>query len=498
MVKSNLQNNSDYIIMRYFKFIFFSLIALSAIKTQAQVQTQTQVITDSVLSVRQCVEIAIKNNLIVKQSELDMQRLRVGYIQAKENLLPSINGQVNHSINSGRSINPFTNSYVTQSYTSGDYGLNADLTLFSGLQNLNAIKQTSLNYQAGKMDFQQAKDQVTINVITAYLLVLDNTELLAQAYNQIDVSRKQVERLEILEKEGANKLPSDLYDLKGTYGDNQLNLVTTKNTLEASKLNLMQILNLPYKKDLKLEPVSVQDVAKQTDESSDQIFNTALQQLAYIKAAELRRRGAEKGVKVAKGALTPTISLFGGISTNYSSAAQNSVVRDSSIVNTGGFINTPTGPQSVFTKQANFDNHNIGYYDQFKNNYGTQFGIRLNIPILNYFQNHNKVKLAKIDLLESKYIEENTKIVLRQNVEQAYLNMTSAYNRYNVLVDQVKAYAESFRTAEIRFNAGVLTSVDFVLAKNNLDKANINLINARYDCFIYNKILDYYQGRLAL
>jgi len=66
------------------------------------------------------------------------------------------------------------------------------------------------------------------------------------------------------------------------------------------------------------------------------------------------------------------------------------------------------------------------------------------------------------------------------------------------LVDQVKAYAESFRIAEIRFNNGVLTSYDFVLAKNNLDRANINLINARYDCFIYNKILDYYQGKLAL
>ncbi|MEN0057075.1 MAG: TolC family protein, partial [Mucilaginibacter sp.] len=471
--------------MRYFNFIFFSLIGLSAIKTQAQTQT------DTLTTIRQCIDIAIKNNLVVKQSDLDMQRLRVSYIQAKENMLPSLNGQVDHSINSGRSVNPFTNSYVTQSYTSGNYSLNANLTLFSGLQNLNAIKQTSLAYQAGKMDFQQAKDQVTINVITAYLLVLDNAELLTQAYNQLDVSKKQVERLEILEKDGANKLPSDLYDLKGTQGDNQLNLVNTKNTLEASKLSLMQILNIPYNRNLKLEPVSVRDVAKQTDENADQIYSTALEQLAYVKAAELRRQSAEKGVKVAKGALSPSISLFGGVFTNYSSAAQTSVFRDSSTVNTGNYVNTPAGKQSVYTTQANFDNKNIGYYDQFKNNYSTQFGVSLRVPILNYFQNKNKVKLAKLDYQESKYIEENTKIVLRQNVEQAYLNMTSAYNRYNVLVDQVKAYAESFRTAEIRFNAGVLTSVDFVVAKNNLDKANINLINARYDCFIYNKVLDY-------
>ncbi|WP_235953776.1 TolC family protein [Mucilaginibacter inviolabilis] len=462
---------------------------LSAVKTQAQ--------TDTLTTIRQCIDLAIKNNLVVQQNALQMQRLQIGYTQAKENLLPSLNGQVDHSLNSGRSINPFTNSYVTQSYTAGNYSLNASLTLFSGLQNLNAIKQTSLAYQAGKMDFQQAKDQVTINVITAYLLVLDNTELLAQAYNQLDVSKKQVERLEILEKDGANKLPSDLYDLKGTYGDNELNLVNTKNNLEASKLSLVQILNIPYNRNIKLEPISVQDVAKQTGENADQVFDTALKQLAYVKAAELRRQSAEKGVKVAKGALSPTISLFGGITTNYSSAAQNSTVSDSSIVPTKQFVNTPTGKSTVYTTQYDNVYKNIGYYDQFKNNYGTQFGIRLTIPILNYFQNQNKVKLAKINLQESKYIEENTKNVLRQNVEQAYVNMTLAYNRYNVLVEQVKAYKESFRTAEIRFNAGVLTSVDFVVAKNNFDKANINLINARYDCYIYNKVLDYYMGRLS-
>ena len=490
MVKSNLQNNSDHIIiMRYFKFIFFGLMVLSAINAQAQ--------TDTLTTIRQCIDIAIKNNLDVRKSELDMQRLGVNYKQAKDNLLPTLNGQVDHSLNSGRSINTFTNGYVTQSYTSGNYSLNTNLTLFSGLQNLNAIKQTSLAYQAGKMDFQQAKDLVTINVITAYLLVLDNTELLAQAYNQLDVSKKQVERLEILEKDGANKLPSDLYDLKGTYGDNELNLVTTKNNLEASKLSLVQILNIPYNRNLKLEPISVQDVAKQSGENADQIFDTALKQLAYVKAAELRRESAEKGVKVAKGALSPSISLFGGITTNYSSVAQNSTVSDSSIVPTKQFVNTPTGKSTVYTTQYDNTYKNIGYYDQFKNNYGTQFGVSLKVPILNYFQNRNKVKLAKIDLQESKYIEENTKNVLRQNVEQAYVNMTLAYNRYNVLVEQVKAYKESFRTAEIRFNAGVLTSVDFVVAKNNFDKANINLINARYDCYIYNKVLDYYMGRLS-
>jgi outer membrane protein len=476
--------------MRYFKFIFFGLIALSATQVQAQ--------TDSVLSIKQCVDIAIKNNLDVKKSELEMARLAVGYRQAKEYLLPTINADVNHSINNGRSLNTYTYSYVNQSLTSGNYSLNGSLTLFSGLQNLNNIKQTSLSYQAGKMDFQQAKDQITIQVITAYLSVLDNAELLNQVANQLDVSKKQIERLTILEKEGANKVPSDLYDLKGTYGDNQLNLVSAKSALEVSKLNLMQMLNIPYNKNLKLEPLSVQDVSSKTDATSEQVYNTALQQLAYIKAAELRSKSAEKGIKVAQGALLPTLTLGAGIFTNYSSAAQKSTFIDSAEVNTGSYVKGAGGNQPVYTKIANNSIQNIGYYNQFKNNYNTQVSLSLHIPILNYFQNRNKVSLAKINYQEAKYVENNAKIVLKQNVEQAYLNMTLAYERYTVLLEQVKAYSESFRIAEIRFNAGVLTSVEFVVTKNNLDRTKLAMINARYDCFIYNKILDYYQGQLSL
>lgn len=469
------------------------MVALQAIKAEAQTQT------DSVLSIRQCVDIAIKNNLDVKKSELDMERLNIGYKQAKEYLLPTISSDINHSINNGRSLNTYTYNYVNQSLTSGNYSLNGSLTLFSGFQNLNNIKQTSLSYQAGKMDFQQAKDQITIQVITAYLSVLDNAELLNQVVNQLDVSKKQVERLTILEKEGANKLPSDLYDLKGTYGDNQLNFVAAKSALEISKLTLMQMLNVPYNKNLKLEPLSVQDVSGKTDASSEQVYDTALQQLAFIKAAELRSKSAEKGVKVAQGALSPTLTLGAGIFTNYSSAAQKSTFIDSSEVNTGGYLKGAGGVnQPVYTKVANSSVQNIGYYDQFKNNYNTQISLSLHIPILNYFQNRNKVTLAKINLQEAKYVENNAKVVLKQSVEQAYLNMTLAYERYSVLLEQVKAYQESFRIAEIRFNSGVLTSVEFVLTKNNLDRTKLAMINARYDCFIYNKILDYYQGKLTL
>ena len=72
--------------------------------------------------------------------------------------------------------------------------------------------------------------------------------------------------------------------------------------------------------------------------------------------------------------------------------------------------------------------------------------------------------------------------------------MTSAADRYRILLEQVNAFTESFRAAEIRFNSGVGNSIDYLTAKNNLDRANLNLINAQYDYVLRTKILDYYKG----
>jgi outer membrane protein len=453
---------------------------------------------DNTLTLQQCLDIAIKNNLNVKQTGLTMESDRINFLQAKENLIPSLTGNVSRALSQGRGINPVTNTYVDQSLTSDNYGLSASVTLFNGLALQNAIKQASLNYQAGKMDFQQAKDLVTVNVITNYLSVLDADEILGQSKNQLAAAKENVDRSEILEKDGANKVASDLTDFKGSYAGSLVAVVQAQNSLDAAKLSLYQLMNVPYNKDAVLQPLNAQELAGQYGVNPDQVYQTALEQLAIVKAAVLRRQGAEKAVKVAQGQLYPTLALNGGLTTNYSSAAQKSVFIDSTVVPTGAFINTPSGKQSVFATQANTASQNINYGQQFKNNYGTALTLGLTIPILTNFYRRNNVAQAKINLLMDQNIEDNTKIQLKQNIEQAYYNMMAAYNRYQALDTQVKAYTESYRISKIRLDAGVITSVDFIIAKNNLDGANLNFISAKFDYYIYSKILDYYQGKLTL
>ena len=149
------------------------------------------------LTLQQCIETGLANNLDVLQSQLQMESNKINMKQARLNLLPDLNGTASQNFSQGRSIDPYSNSPVTQGVSSSNFSLSSGVILFNGLSLQNTIRQNSLAYQASKMDWQQVKDNLTINIILAYLQVLSSEDQLAQANNQATLSAKQVERLEV-------------------------------------------------------------------------------------------------------------------------------------------------------------------------------------------------------------------------------------------------------------------------------------------------------------
>jgi outer membrane protein len=478
---------------RKFSFLFLILAAFSGFVSKSQ----DSLAVGGALTLQQCVDIAIKNNLQVNQSNLQMQTNGVYYKQAKDNLLPTINISANQGINYGRSLNPYTYTYTDDKFSAGSYGVNANLNLFSGLQVINGIKQNAFAYDASRMDWQQQKDVITLNVILAYLQLLSSEDLLVISRAQADVDLQQLQRLEIMNKDGAVSPLSTLYDLRGQYANDQVNIVTSINAVETSKINLFQLLNIPYRKDATYERIPLDLTAPEYGTSSDSIYLTALAILPQIKSVDLKTRAYERALAVARGAYYPTLSAYGSLSTNYSSAAttQNpaGIFNDTSKTS---YVTVNNGDYPVISQQQQFSNPKIPFENQFKNNRYQQVGLQLNIPILNYFRVRNNVKIAKINLQNAKYIADATRNQVQQMVEQAYQNMLSAYGQFKSFREQVAAYGESFRSAEIRFKDGVINSVDYVIAKNNFDRANTNLTQARYNYIFRTKILDYYQGRL--
>ncbi|MHA4811859.1 TolC family protein [Flavitalea flava] len=481
------------------------VVLLSLNKAHAQNKTNTTNNTGSPeigssLSIRQAVDIAIKNNLLVNQADLLSQTGRTNLNQAWDNLLPYVAAQATQGIGFGRSLITQSYTYTDEQTVSGNYSANANLTLFSGLSLQNSIRQYNYAYKATKMDLQQQKDNITLSVLLAYLQVLSSQDLLNISRELAGIDDKQVQRLQGQNKEGALLLLSNLTDLRGQYAGDQANLAIAAGNLESAKINLFQLLNIPYKRELEYDRSALLLQLNDYQENPDSIYQTALHTLPSIKSADLRILSYQKALAAARGLYYPTLSFYANVNSYYSNAAPPTQIPTGKTDLITGNIVTVGGTQYdvIAPQQQQYSNQNPSWGDQFKNNRQTSLGLQLNIPILNFLRARNNVKMAKINLRNTEINANSTRLLLQQSVEQAYQNMISSYKQYKSYIDQAAAYNESFRTTEIRFNEGVINSDVYVIAKNNSDRANISLAQAKYTYIFRTKVLDYYQGRLSL
>ncbi|NOT93773.1 TolC family protein [Ferruginibacter sp.] len=446
------------------------------------------------MTLKQCIDTALKNNILVKQAGLQTDAAAVNLKQAKANLLPDLNGGFGYGLNQGRNVDPLTNNYINQQLTSSNVNLNSGMMLFNGMRLQNIIKQNNFTYGALQMDLQQAKDNLTLNVILAYLQVLSNQDVLTTSKAQAEVTKKQVERMGILVKEGAsaNYL---LADLKGQLANEQIAIINASNALQQAKLSLCQWMNLDYNSELKLEKAGVELPASEYSGTATEVYQTSLQNFAAIKANSLKVKAAEKAISVYKAGFFPSINLNGNLGSSYSSLAQTLTATNMSEVQTGSYVVIAGNQNAVLKQQQNYSYSKTGYTKQLNNNLGTFIGINMQIPLFNNFQTKNNIKLAKITYKNTQLESDNAKLQLKQNIEQAHLNMKAAYEKYKVLTEQVLNFEESFRAAEVRFNNGVINSAEYLISKNNLDRTKISFAQAKYEYSFRTRVLDYYQGK---
>ncbi len=475
--------------------VFLALIVI-VVCDSVNVSAQTDTISYQKLSLQQCLQIALQQNDIVQHQEITSGIAKTEWQGSKGYMIPTLNGDIAHGINTGRNIDPYTNTYANQTIRFGNYSLNSSITIFNAFAVQNNIKQNKLAYQASQFEVQNQKDAIALQVILAYLQVLTNEDLLNAAKQQADVSAKQVDRLNILNKDGAIS-PDELYDLKGEYAGNQLTLANATNDLETAKISLAALLNIPYNKNMDVEKLSLSDISENTLSNTDSIYQSALQNLAVIKAAELRNKSAIYGVKTNRSQSYPSLYINGGLFTNYSSNATTQQYLGTTDVQTNNYVLNGSDKLPLYVQQDNYSSRKIKYNDQISNNFNSSISIGISIPLLNNFRNKTQIKSAKLQQKDAEITLKTTKTKLQQNVEQAAANVTSAQKRFDALTDQVNAYKESFRVAEIKFNAGVITSVDYLIAKNKVDQSDLNLIIAKYDYVLRSMILNYYSGKLS-
>ncbi|PZP51196.1 MAG: TolC family protein [Pseudopedobacter saltans] len=474
-----------------FRFLFTCLILSSFLQTWGQ-DTRSH---SSVLSLQECIQLAIQNNPDVVNKEYLASSSKIGLDQAKANVFPTLNAYLGHSIYNGRSINIYTNSYVNQTYNSGSYQLTTNFTIWNGSSIQNYIKKCALDYKASELETQQAKDNLTFQVILNYLAVLAANEQLTIAKSQTEATAEKLRTIQVKFDNGVVGM-GDLSDIKGQYSNNQLIVVQQKNTLENAKLTLSQTMNVAYDSSMQLQDIGIETTPKEYPSSVDDIYISAAQKLAVVKAADTRLASAFKNIQYIKSQRMPSLVLSGGAYTNYSSVASTSTIVSSTDMPNGAYVLENGQKNPVYETQNTYASHNIPYGSQWKNNINTSVSLGLNIPIFNAFQVKNKLKQAKLDQVQADFTAKTLRTQLKQAVERDYFNMKFSFEGYKKISEQVNAYKTSLMAATIKFDNGVITTVDYIITKNNLDQSSLNLVAAKYDYILRTKILDYYLGGL--
>lgn len=450
-----------------------------------------------VLSLQECIDIAVDNNLAIQRSELNLQGAEVNLMQAQAQRYPSLNANGNYGYNWGRGIDPTTNQFTTQRIHFNGVSANSSMPLINGLQVTNSIKQSKLDREASQYDLQKSINDISLNTALNYLNVIFNKELLENARFQLESSQQQLDRTKKLVKSGALPLSNEL-QLVSQVATNEVNLVNAENNLDLALLDLKQSLLMPPGEEIDIEIPEIEiDQAEIENSSIMDIYQEALANMPEIQSADLRVQSADLGLDVSKGGMYPTLSLNGSMATNYSDA-----LKDISVVSA-----TPTGTSPTTLQTASgeaiveqqFDvelsQSTVPLSTQYDNNLSKRLSLSLNIPILNGFQTRSQVQRSKIAFQQAEIAATEQRNILYQTIESSYRNATAAAKTFSASQKQVTSLEETLRAVENQYNNGAANFTDYQVASNNLFQAKTDLSRAKYDFVFKQKVLEFYQGK---
>lgn len=443
-------------------------------------------------TLQQCIAYAQVHNITVQQQQLNVKMAQIDLRQSQGNVLPNLNGYASHTYQYGRTVDRFTNTFATDMVLSENFYLSSNVTLFSGMQNYNLIRQNQFDLQSSRFQLQQTEYDIGLSVANAYLQVLFAQEQLDLAQQQTALTQSQVERMQKMVDAGASAKAS-LLDMQSQLAAEEVTAVNAQNSLTISYLNLTQLMNLDSTSGFRIvRPDLAAPNENILNTSPEQIFLNAVNSQPSIKKSEMDYKSAEKGVAVAYGALSPSISLQGSIGTGYSGAA-----KQMDGISYAGYDTTgvTSGGDFVLTPNYTITYSTTPFSDQFSNNVNKSFGVQMNIPIFNRFQVSSNIERAKVQRTSAQLNMDLSRQQLHKNIEQAWADARAAFLKYQASLKAVDAAAESFRYTENRFNLGDSNSIDYNNAKNRLAKAKSDMLQAKFDYIFRLKVLDYYQGK---
>ena len=411
-------------------------------------------------SLTDCINHALENNISVRQSSLAVQQRENDLSTAKGRRLPGVSAGASQNFSFGRGLTA-DNTYANTNTASTSFSLGADVTLFQGLAIKNNIEMSRLNLEAATADLQKAREDISVAVAQAYVQILYNKEILQVAEDQITVDSLQVERLVAMMQNGKAS-QAEVSAQKSTLARSELSRTQARNNVVLSILDLTQLLELESPEHFDVVTPSADAFTSALVLNPEEIFAEAVEIKPSIRSEKIRLDNAETNIRMAKGNYLPSLSLNGGLGSNYYNASGR--------------------PADSFGSQLS-------------NNFSQYIGLSLNVPVFSRLSNRNGVRSAQISYLNQQLQLENVRKQLYKEIQQAYYSAVASESKYLSSVSAEVSAAESFHITEAKYENGMASITEFNEAKVRWVESASNLAQARYEYLYQTKLLDFYRGR---
>jgi outer membrane protein len=444
-------------------------------------------------TLKKCIEHANSNSITALSGGLNVANNEINYKQSKLNLLPTLNGSGSHNYNFGRTVDPITNSYVSQQIQSNSFGLNAGLNVFSGFQARSNVSSQRFNYLASQKELEVTLNSVALSISNFYLQIIQSREIVKVAQEQLRSSRLQLENTKKLIEAGSRP-GGDLYSIEAQVANDELGAQNAENTLELALLNLKNILNLGVDAYFDVgnpKDVFLNNAGIDTSGNIKDVYSANVDTRPEVQAAAYRRDATNFMLKGAKGGLSPRITLFGNINTRYS---ENGVTFTNPQINRFQIGEVDGTGEKVYGLNTSFDREKTPFGDQLKDNLGRSVGLSMSIPLFNGFTTQNNVKLAKLNLEQANLQVKEQENKYLADLTQASTNYKSSIRKLESSKKNRDAQELNYNYSEKRFEAGAIDFMTFSLAKNNFNIAEAQYIQAKYEYVFTGLVLNFYKG----
>jgi outer membrane protein len=444
---------------------------------------------------RKCVDYAVKNNISIKQADI---QARIAALQLQQNKLfqyPTAAFTTNGNLQV-RSIDPTTNQYTTSQIISQSYSLQGGVLVYNWGRLKNSIAASQLSLQAALTDIEKSANDISLTVANYYLSVL-------AAKQQIDIANVQVQQTQaqlVLTKKKveAGALPElNQVQLEAQLATDSSNLISAQSTFLLNVLSLKGALSLDAAAPFDVVTPSLDKIPLESllNMQPDALYQLALTTQPLQKADSFRIKAAEKTITANKSALYPTLSTTYSLGSNYSNSQQEAI-------NTGltqnykiGFVPMNSNSYDVYQTIPIYTYNKKGYLNQITNTFNQSIGLSLSVPTFSNGQRRITYEQSKLTLRNYQLQSQQDNLTLKNNIYTSYTNVVTALQKYNASSRAVESAQKAYDFAQKRYEVGLLSTYDLIVTQNNLTTAKLQQLNNQYDYVFKMKLLEFYKGQ---